>query len=172
MSMEILHSERLRLRPLNLDDADFIFSLVNEPAWLRYIGDKGVRTLEDARGYIRNGPMAMYARCGFGLLVVELAATGAAMGLCGLIRRDGLDGVDIGFAFLPAFRGQGYALEAAAAVLADGRDRLALRRLLAITSPDNFSSIALLKKLGFGYERPLSLSPGADQVSLFSISLP
>ena len=144
---------------------------MNDPDWLRFIGDKGVRTIEDARRYLADGPLASYARFGFGLLCVELAATGERIGMCGMLKRDTLPDPDVGFAFLPGFRRQGYAREALAAVIADARDRIATRRLLAITSPDNAASIALLEAAGFVFEREAPLAPGAAPVRIFTLAL-
>jgi RimJ/RimL family protein N-acetyltransferase len=163
--LKVLETDRLILRRLSTDDAEFILELVNDPAFLRFIGDRGVRTLDDARAYILKGPVDMYDRLGHGLYAVELA--GVPIGMCGLIKRDALEDVDLGFAFLPRFRGQGYAREAAAATLAYGRAALGLRRIVAITSPDNHASAGLLEKLGFRFERMLSLGKD-DQVKLFA----
>lgn len=160
--MTVLETERLRLRRLDAGDAEFILELVNDPDWLRYIGDKGVRTLDDARGYIENGPMAMYARVGFGLYCVELKQAATPIGICGLIKRDTLDDVDIGFAFLPRYRAQGYAREAARATIEYGRDVIGLPRIVAITSPDNAASGRLLEKIGLRFER-LYPVPGEDR---------
>ena len=151
--MIVLETERLILRHFNTDDAPFILTLLNEPAFLRYIGDKKVRTLDDARQYILNGPRASYERHGFGLCQVELKHTHAPIGMCGLLKRDELPDPDIGFAFLPDYRNKGFAFEAAAAVLKDARERLKLNRILAIVNPDNDASIKLLQKLGFTFER-------------------
>ena len=74
----------------------------------------------------------------------------------------------MGFAFLPAYWGRGYAYESASAVLARGRDTHGLTRVLAITSPDNVASIGLLGKLGFVFERLTRLSEGAPEVRLFA----
>lgn len=164
-----LATERLRLRRLTLDDAPFILDLVNQPSWLENIGDKGVRDLDGARDYLRNGPLAMYEQRGFGLYCIECASDGAAMGLCGLIKRDTLDDVDIGYALLPQYWGQGYAREAAAATLAHGVRDFHLQRVVAITSPGNASSTRLLESLGFRFERMLSLSRD-DDVKLFGWS--
>jgi [ribosomal protein S5]-alanine N-acetyltransferase len=125
---------------------------------LRFIGDRRVRTVRGARAYIEKGPMAMYAQPGLGLHVTELSATQTPIGLCGLIKRAGLDDVDIGFALLPAFRGSGYAHEAAAAVLAYGRATLGLSRIVAIATPDNIDSIRLLERLGLRFERMIRLA--------------
>lgn len=163
-----MNTARLHLRRLEPSDAPFILRLVNEPSWLRYIGDRKVRTLDDARAYIEKGPMEMYGRLGFGLLLVE--REGAPIGLCGLIQRDTLPDVDIGFAFVPEHWGQGYAAEAAEAVLADGRDRLGLSRVIAITSLDNDRSIHLLGKLGFRFERLIG-GPDGTQLRLFVLAL-
>lgn len=165
--MIIVETERLTLRRLTVDDAEFVFALLNEPSWLRFIGDKGVRTLEDARAYIENGPLAMYQRFGFGLYVTERRTDGVPMGMCGLIKRDGLDDVDIGFAFLPAYWGRGYAFEAAAAVMEYGRNVIGLTRIVAITAPDNESSARLLEKLGLRFDRMVRLSADAKEDRLF-----
>ena len=166
--MKILETDRLILRRLSPDDAEFILQLLNEPSWLRFIGDKGIRTIEAARAYILQGPVEMYARLGFGLYLVELKAGGHSIGICGLIKRDSLEDVDIGFAFLPKYWGRGYALEAASAVMTYGRSVLGLRRVVAITSVDNDSSIKLLEKLGFRFERMVKLAEDAEEIKLFS----
>ena len=170
--MNVLETERLRLRWLSTDDAPFILELVNDPAWLRFIGDRGVRTLADARSYILNGPVAMYRRVGFGLYLVELRQNAQPIGMCGLIQRAGLADIDIGFAFLPAFYGQGYAYEAASATLHYAQETLGLARVVAITAPDNQRSIRLLTKLGLSFEELLRLSEDQPEVMLFAWDKP
>jgi RimJ/RimL family protein N-acetyltransferase len=165
--LKVLETDRLSLRWLRADDAEFILELLNDPSFLRFIGDKGVRTLADARDYILNGPVEMYARLGFGLYLTELKEGGVPIGVCGLIKRDGLDDVDIGFALLPRFWSKGYAYEAASAVMAYGKDALGLERIVAITSPDNHASGRLLEKLGLRFERMVRLSEDAEEVRLF-----
>jgi RimJ/RimL family protein N-acetyltransferase len=167
---EIARTARLVLRELGPDDAAFIVALLNDPDWLRNIGDRKVRTEEDARAYMAAGPAAMIEQHGFGLWAVALVGDPAPIGMCGLIRRATLDDVDLGFAFLPAFRGQGYAAEAAAAAVDVARRRFGLARLVGIVSPDNVASIRLLEKLGMRYERSLELVPG-DEVRLFGMAL-
>jgi RimJ/RimL family protein N-acetyltransferase len=151
--MLVLETERLLLRPLTTDDAPFILTLLNEPSFLRFIGDKKVRNLEDARQYILTGPMASYERHGLGLLAVELKASQTPIGMCGLLKREELPEPDIGFAYLPDFWGQGFAFEAAKAVMNDAREGLKLNRVLAIVNPDNDASIKLLERLGLKFER-------------------
>jgi len=158
----------LILRRLSTADAAFILRLLNEPSWLRYIGDRGVRTLAAARDYILCGPLESYQRFGFGLYLVELKASGVPIGLCGLIKRETLPDVDIGFALLPEFCGSGYAFEAASAVLVLGERVFGLRRIVAITKPDNHSSIKVLEKLGLRFERTLRLSEGEGEVRLYA----
>lgn len=166
----VLETPRLKLRRLTGEDAAFILTLVNEPSWLLHIGDKHVRTLDDARRYIADGPMAMYARHGFGLYLVERRADAAPLGICGLLKRDTLDDADIGFAFLPAYWGRGYAREAVVATLAQAREAFGLARVAAIASPGNTSSIRLLESVGFVFERALRM-PGEDHdVRLFGYS--
>jgi RimJ/RimL family protein N-acetyltransferase len=164
----VIETARLVLRRLEADDAEFIVELLNDPDWLRFIGDKNVHSIADARGYIASGPVAMYAREGFGLYLTERKDDAVPIGMCGLIKRDSLPDVDIGFAFLPAFRGQGYALEAATAVLALGSGAFGLRRIVAITSPDNDRSIALLEKLGMKAEAIAHLGPGESATAIFA----
>ena len=168
--MKVLETERLILRRASADDGEFILELLNDPAWLRFIGNKSVRTIDDARAYIARTLVGSYERLGFGLYVTELKAGGAPIGLCGLIKRDSLDDVDVGFAFLPQFRGRGYAYEASAAVVAYGRSAFGFKRLVAITSADNYVSAGLLEKLGFKFERTVKLSAD-DEVRLFASDL-
>ena len=152
-------------------DAPFILELVNTPDWIRNIGDRGMRTPEDARDYIEKGPMAMYERLGFGLWIAELRDSSEPVGICGLIKRDELDDVDLGFALLPRYFGQGYAREAATATMAYGRDRLGLGRIVAITVPGNADSVKLLERLGFRFERTIRMAHKDEAVSLYA-SLP
>jgi RimJ/RimL family protein N-acetyltransferase len=165
--MIVLETERLILRRMTIADAPFILTLLNEPSFLRYIGDKKVRTLDDAAKYILNGPVASYERNGFGLGMVELREPHAPIGMCGLLKRDELPDPDIGFAFLPDFWNKGFAFEAAAAVVRDARERLQLDRILAITTPDNESSIKLLQKLGLKFERIIRMSEDPDTAELY-----
>lgn len=165
--MTILETERLVIRKLSADDAEFIVELLNQPSFLRYIGDKGVRNNVDAVQYIQTGPLASYERFGFGLYLVELKETGVPIGICGLLKRDSLPDVDVGFAFLPAYWSQGYALESAAAVMNYGKEVLGLRRIVAITSPDNDASIRLLEKIGLRFEGMIKLSSDQSEVRLF-----
>ncbi len=164
--MRVLETERLVLRQLTLDDAPFIFRLVNEPSWLRFIGDKGVRNLDDARHYLLTGPLDMYSRFGFGMFLVELKDGGRHIGTCGLLKRDSLPDADVGYALLPEHWGKGYAIEAVAAVLSYGRDTHGLNRILAIVSPDNSSSIRVLEKAGLKFERMMQLTQ-KDEVKVF-----
>ena len=160
----VIETERVSLCDLTLDDAPFILELVNEPSWLEHIGDRGVRSLEDARSYIRNGPMATLRRHGFCLRQVRRRMDDVPMGLCGLLQRDTLDSPDIGFAFSPAFWGHGYARESAQATLDHARRVLGLPRVLAIVSPANARSIRLLEDLGLHAESRMRLTADADEI--------
>lgn len=165
--MSVLRTQRLVLREFTFEDDGFILELLNEPGFLRFIGDKGVRTLADARHYLQEGPMDSYRQNGFGLYAVCLGEA-APVGMCGLVNREGLDDPDIGFAFLSRHWGNGYAVEAAAAVLDHGRRLLELPRILAITSPDNWASIAVLEKIGFKFRRLMHLPNDPEPVKLFA----
>jgi RimJ/RimL family protein N-acetyltransferase len=168
--MHILQTARLALRTIDTDDAPFYLNLVNTPDFIAHIGDRGIRTLEAARAAIENGPMAMQAALGHSIYLVELADTGVAIGMCGLIKRDTLDGVDLGYAYLPQYFGQGYAYEAAAAVVAHAGS-LGLQRLLAIVSPGNTGSAALLGKLGMRQQGLVHLTPQDGGTLLYSMSI-
>ena len=165
--MFTLETERLTLREVSTDDADFILRLLNEPSFLRFIGDKGVRNLQDARQYILNGPIASYNQNGFGLYLVVLKSMNTSIGMCGLIKRETLTDVDIGFAFLPEFWNKGYALESATAVFSYGKDVLKLPRIVAITNKDNVTSGKLLEKLGLHFDRLIDLNGDGDETKLF-----
>ena len=172
MPARLVHeTPRLRLREFTGDDAAFILELVNEPAWLRFIGDRNVRSLEEARGYIARGPAASYAKYGFGLWAVELRASGEPLGMCGLIHRDSLPHADLGFAFLERHRGHGYAREAAAAAVALAHERFRMRRLLAITDPENTASRAVLEHVGFVFERLFTWSELGKEQALYAKEL-
>jgi ribosomal-protein-alanine N-acetyltransferase len=169
--MKILETSRLSLRQMSVDDAEFMLALLNDPSWLRFIGDRGVRTLEDARNYILQGAMANYARLGYGFYLVELKETGIAIGMCGLAKRDYLVHADIGFAFLPRYCGQGYAFEAAAATLEYAQQQLHLPRILATTRVDNLSSSKLLEKLGMRLDKIIMHPDGDRELKLYEIDL-
>jgi RimJ/RimL family protein N-acetyltransferase len=158
--LQILSTARLNLRHLTLDDANFIFALTNDPDWIRFIGDRGIRTTDDACNYIANGPVAMYSQHGFGLYAVERREDHSPIGICGLLTRPWLDDVDIGFAFFPKFRGAGYAYEAAKATVEHAKT-IGKSRLLAIVSPENDASLRLLTKLGMSFER-MATPPGEE----------
>jgi len=160
-----IETERLVLREMTAGDAAFVLRLVNEPAFLRYIGDRGVRTLDDARRYIGDGPIAGYARDGYGLMRVERKSDGAALGMCGVLKRDSLPDPDLGFSFFPEHWSQGYALESARATLRHARGRLGLGRILAITTQNNEPSMRLLAKLDFRFERLVTM--GDEELRLF-----
>ena len=168
--MEILATPRLRLRTADRGDADFYLALVNDPGFLEHIGDRGIRTREDALQALLDGPIAMQEACGHSLYVVELKGSGTLIGMCGLIKRETLDGVDIGYAYLAPYCGRGYAYEAGMAVLGLA-PALGLPRVLAITSPGNVASNGLLRKMGLRFERVVHLVPGGAGSNLYSIDI-
>lgn len=163
----VLETERLVLRRIGEDDAAFMLALLNEPSFWQNIGDRGVRTLDDARRYLREGPIAMHRRHGFGLHCVELRDSGAPIGICGLVKREALDDPDLGFAFLPEFRRGGYAFESALAVMAHARAVLELPRIVAVTTPGNAASCRLLARLGFRREGVVRLGPDDEPLDLY-----
>jgi ribosomal-protein-alanine N-acetyltransferase len=159
----ILETERLSISEFTFDDTDFIIQLLNSPGWIKFIGDRHVKTKEDAKLYLQAGPMKSYAQNGFGLYRIDLKSENRSIGMCGFLKRDTLEFPDIGFAFLQDYEGKGYALEASAAIVVYERQRLSISTLLAITIPDNVKSIRLLKALGFEYDRNITM-PGDEKM--------
>jgi ribosomal-protein-alanine N-acetyltransferase len=163
----ISETKRLRLRELGASDAAFIVQLVNTEGWLRFIGNRNIHSLDDARNYMLTGPLSSYVRNGFGLYLVETRDQEVPLGLCGLIKRESLDHPDLGFAFLPQHTGHGYAYEACESVLDLARNKIEISPLLAITTFDNEKSIGLLKKLGFVFKGPFHNKESNQELLLF-----
>jgi RimJ/RimL family protein N-acetyltransferase len=168
--LKITETARLLVRTATPEDAAFYHALVNDPDFIEHIGDKGIRSEEEARTALLTGPIAMQEERGHSLYVVELKGHPGPIGMCGLIKRDILDHVDIGYAYLPDWRGQGYAYEAAQAVLAHA-PTLGIERLLAIVSPANAASNGLLRKLGMRFERFAQLVPDGPGSNVYGIEL-
>jgi ribosomal-protein-alanine N-acetyltransferase len=166
--VEILSSARLRLREIEADDAEFILELLNSQPFLDNIGDRGVRTADDARRYIENNVKGSYRRHGFGLWLIERRDNDQPLGICGLLQRDYLDFPDVGYALLPAHFGAGYATEAASAVLGYGRSVLGHAAIGAIVSPGNRLSIRVLEKIGLALQRELAATEPGQPVLLFA----
>jgi RimJ/RimL family protein N-acetyltransferase len=169
--MILFETERLIIQQLTLADAPFILALLNSPSWKKYIGDRKVETIEDAEKYLLNGPIKNYSAIGFGLSLVKTKKENTSIGICGLIKRDTLKDIDIGFAFLPEFEGKGYAFESAAAVLANAKDSLKLNRVVAITVAYNYNSIKLLERLGMNPEGNIYMEGDDEELMLFGIKL-
>ncbi len=167
----MLETERLLIDTFTVDDAPFMLALLNTPGWLEFIGDRGLRTLEDARQYILNNPISSYRQYGFGPYAVRLKSNGAPIGMCGLHKRTFLPDIDIGFAFLPDYAGQGYGYESASALIGYGRDVLGFPRITGITKPTNANSIRLLEKLGLRFEKNVRFGTNVDESLLFSMDL-
>jgi RimJ/RimL family protein N-acetyltransferase len=166
-----LETPRLSLRRLTVDDAPFVVALYNEPSFLENIGDRGVGNVEDAQRFLRDGPLAMYERHGFGLWHVSRGSDGVGIGLCGLLKRDTLADVDIGYAFFPQFWGQGYAFEAVWATLRHAARAFSLRRVIAVVSSGNTGSIRVLEKAGMRFERMHAMDPNEPEVCLYALDL-
>jgi RimJ/RimL family protein N-acetyltransferase len=167
--MTLIQTERLTLRKLTIDDAPFMLNLLNQPSFIQFIGDRGVRTLDDARKIILTRYIDAYERLGFGVYLTLLRESQVPIGICGLIKRNGLDDVDVGYAFLPQYWLQGYASESVSAVLAYARDSLGIQRILGITTPDNLGSIRVLEKAGLKFERMIQLAGEKTEFKLFAL---
>lgn len=163
----MIETERLLLRKFVKEDATFIVKLLNDPGWLKFIGDKGIESIGDAEKYIQNTLLKMYEELGFGFYLVALKDSGTPVGMCGLIKRDGLKDIDIGFAFLNNYTGKGYGDESARAVIQFAKEKLHLNRLAAITIPDNKASEKLLLKLGFQFDSLTKLPKDDEPVNLY-----
>jgi RimJ/RimL family protein N-acetyltransferase len=163
----VLETTRLTLRELTSGDAAFILGLLNQPSFLRFVGDRGIRSEADAATYIDEGPGANYRRHGYGLYLVLLRETAAPVGICGLVTREWLDAPDLGFSLLPAYWSRGYAFEAASAVLEQANTEHRVPRVLAITNPDNRSSIRLLERLTFAFDKRVR-TPDGEELSLYA----
>ncbi len=170
--MTQLVTERLRLREMKDSDATFMLESLNEPAFLRHVGDRGVRTVAEAQCYLRERVTSRYQQQGYGVWLVTLQETGEAIGICGLIKRETLEDIDLGFSFLERFWGRGYAFEAAEAVMDYGWKVAKLPRIVAVVSPHNTASIRLLNKLGLSFERKVRLSPSEPELELLAIARP
>ena len=169
--MNVIETERLTLREMSEEDAGVVLEILNDTGFIRFVGDRGVRTVESAARYIEERFAESYRRNGFGLWLVETKDGRVPVGICGLVTRKELGVVEVGYAFLPPFRGRGYAFEAASASAAYARDVLGLPRLYAIVDPENAVSIRVLEKLGMKFERPVRLTPEESEISLFSTDL-
>ena len=167
--MTVLETERLLLSRLSYDDCEFILELANEHFFKRFIGDKNVNSLDDARRYLREGPITLYDKFGYGPFLVNLRGAARPAGICGLVKREAFDVPDIGFAFLERNRNYGYARESAKAVLAHGFEVLNLKRIIALADADNETSVRLLERLGFVYERKVRMPEDDHDIDLFSI---
>jgi RimJ/RimL family protein N-acetyltransferase len=169
--LNVIETERLNLREVTEADAPFVLELLNDPDFIRNVADRGVRTLEEARRYVAEKFVEGYRREGFGFWLVEPKESGTPAGVCGLVKRDALPGVDVGYAFLPPFRSKGYASESASAVISYARDTLGLGRLYAIVNPENSASVRVLEKLGMRFERMVRLSDDEPEIKLFAADL-
>ena len=166
--MVILETNRLLLKQFDINDAPFILDLLNNPNWLQYIGDRNIKSLEDAKVYLLNGPIKSYQENGFGLSKIELKDNHIPIGMCGLIKREALENVDIGFALLPEYESRGFALEIASAMMDYAKDTLGIEKIVAITSEDNTRSVKLLGKLGLQFDKMVILAEGEKSLLLFS----
>ena len=169
--LKVIETERLMLRQFVPADAPFILELLNEPSFIQNIGDRHVRTLSDAEGYLETGPITSYAKNGFGLYLVQRKESNESIGMCGLIKREALDNVDVGYAFLPRYWSKGYALESVLAVMEYAKNIVQLDRVVAIVDPNNQGSIRVLEKSGFRFEKMVRLSEDDIELKLFTIEI-
>jgi len=166
--MNLLETDRLLINKITIDDAEFILELMNDKDWIKNIGDKGVRTIEDAQAYIQNRFLKTYTESNCGFYSLNLKKNHQFIGIAGLVDREGLDHIDIGYGMLPQFRGNGYAFEATKAIYDYGYQDLKLEKIVAIVNPDNLSSIKLLSKLGLEFEKMIRLPDEEIDILLYS----
>ena len=166
-----IETERLQLREFTLADAPYMLRQLNEPSFIENIADRGVRSVQQAEAYLRNGAMASYQQSGFGFWAVIEKTSGQIIGMCGLVKRDNLPEVDLGYSFLPEYFGQGFAFEATKACILAAKNKYLLKQLLAIVNVENISSRKLLEKLGFQYQQMIALYNNEPDLCLYAISL-
>lgn len=171
MHYKTFETERLTLRPTNEDDAEFIFELINSPKWIQYIGDRNVKNPGEAKDYIKNRMMPQLERTGFSNYTVCRKEDHVKIGTCGLYDREGVDGVDIGFAFLPQYEKKGYAYEAAQKLMEEARDSFGLKSVSGFTTKDNYSSQKLLEKLGLKFDGMIRIPNDDEELLLYKIEL-
>ncbi|NOS83601.1 MAG: GNAT family N-acetyltransferase [Ignavibacteria bacterium] len=171
MNTYIIETERLRLREFNSTDGELIYELLNSPGWLKYIGSRSISTVDDAVNYIESKLQKGYRDSGFGFYLVELKATGDKTGMCGLVKREGLDDIDLGFALLPQYENKGYAAESSLAVIQYAKNILNIDKLAAITLPSNLSSIKLLEKLGMKFDKKINIPGDQEELLLYKMAL-
>lgn len=165
-----IFTDKLLISPFTIEDAPFLFELMNSPSWLKFIGDRGIKTVNDAKDFIFNKHFVNYKENGFGSYKVTLIETGNPIGTCGFFKREGLQDVDLGFAFLPEYEGQGFAFESATTLLEIFQKNTDFKRVVAITLPENTKSIALLERLGFHEEKSIQLSTTDEELMLFGFN--
>ncbi|NIA27992.1 MAG: GNAT family N-acetyltransferase [Desulfobulbaceae bacterium] len=166
-----LETKRLSLRRLTLDDAELMLAVWNDPAFIRYVADRGIRTIKAARAALKEGALKLFSDYGYGPFRVALTEDDTPVGVCGLFRREGLDEPDLGFSILPKYWRKGYAHEAARAVVGHAKTDIRLTRLTAIVSPENTASVALIEKLGLQFERMHRLPGDDDDVAIYCMRL-
>jgi RimJ/RimL family protein N-acetyltransferase len=169
--MILIETERLNLKLLSENDASFILELVNTPLWLQWIGSRNVNNKEDAVRYLVQGPLKSYADFGYGLFLVELKSLNIPIGLCGLVKRNELDGPDLGFAFLPSYIEKGFGFEIAKATLDYVKEKFRLEKIYAVSLAENKRSIHLLSKLSFTYISSISLPSSTEPLSLYQYKI-
>ena len=171
MNDQVAVTDRLRITRLTAEDAGFILRLLNEPAFIRFIGDRKICTERDAATYLSNGPIDSYQNNGFGLYKVSSNQTHQSLGMCGLVKRNELELPDIGFAFFQEKWGNGYAYESSVAVLRHAAVELKLDRVAAIVNADNSASLRLLHKLGFTFEKMVRMTGESEDICQYAIAL-
>lgn len=171
VTRHMLETERLRLSQLTYDDSEFIRGLVNEPSFKRYIGDRGVRTIDDAREYLRKGPIGSYENHGFGLYLVSLRDDDTPLGICGFVKREEFDHPDLGFAFLQQYWENGYAYESSIAAIEHARKDLGFSHIIAMADSDNGSSLRLLEKLGFLFEKMIRMPGESEDICRYALDI-
>ncbi|MDX5346670.1 MAG: GNAT family N-acetyltransferase [Hymenobacteraceae bacterium] len=162
-------TDRLYIRPTSLDDDAFLLELLNSPKWLQYIGDRNVHTVAAARKYIQDRILPQLEKLGFANYTLIKKDDQAKIGSCGLYDREGLDGVDIGFAFLPQYEKQGYAFEAASCIKQAAFDAFNLSQISAITTKNNLDSQNLLLKLGLTYQGLITIPNDTEELMLYRL---
>ena len=171
MDYHSFETERLILKPTGIEDTEFIFQLLNSPKWIQFIGDRNVRTSDDAKIYIQNRMLPQLEKCGFSNYTVIQKEDQTKIGTCGLYSREGMENIDIGFAFLPKFEKKGFAFEAASKLFYEAKNTFKINHLDAFTTKDNYDSQKLLEKLGLKKSGLIRIPNDDEELILYQIEL-
>ena len=150
-----IETERLLIRPFKTEDIEPAFLMDSDPEVNRYTGESGNVSIKETEKRIVENVFGDYEKYGYGRLAVVLKSENKFIGFTGLKYLEDMDEVDLGYRFMKAYWGKGFATESAKACLNLAFEKLQLNRLIAMVLPENTASIRVLEKLNFEYEKDI-----------------